>query len=61
MKKQEKWLTISTSGGIVVDQVKIQANGSLVIPVNLGKYAKGIYFIQIKTTCCNSTQRVVLQ
>jgi hypothetical protein len=60
MKKQEKWLTVSTSGGIVIDQVKIQANGNFVIPVNLGKYPKGIYFIQIKTACCNSTQRVVL-
>ncbi len=61
MRKQEKWLTVSTSGGIVIDQVKIQANGNRVIPVSLGKYPKGIYFIQIKTACCNSTQRVVLQ
>ena len=61
MRKQEKWLTVSTVAGIVIDQVKIQANGNLVIPVNLGRYPKGIYFIQIKTSCCNSTQRVVLQ
>ncbi len=61
MRKQEKWLTVSTSGGIVIDQVKIQANGNRVIPVSLGKYPTGIYFIQIKTACCNSTQRVVLQ
>lgn len=61
MRKQEKWLTVSTSGGIVIEQVKIQANGNRVIPVNLGKNPKGIYFIQIKTSCCNSTQRVVLQ
>lgn len=61
MQKQEKWLTVSTVGGIVIEQVKIQANSNLIIPVNLGKYAKGIYFIQLKTACCNSTQRVVLQ
>jgi hypothetical protein len=61
MQRQDKWLTISTSGGIVVEQVKIQANSSLIIPVNLSRYAKGIYFIQVKTSCCNSTQRIVLQ
>ena len=61
MRKQEKWLTISTSGGIVVDQLKIQANSNQLIQVMLGKYPKGIYFIQLKTNCCNSTQRVVLQ
>ena len=61
MRKQEKWLTISTSGGIVIDQVKIQANSNLIIPVAFGKYPKGIYFVQIKTSCCNSTQRIVLQ
>ena len=61
MRKQEKWLTISTSGGIVIDQVKIQANSNQIIPVMLGKFPKGIYFIQLKTNCCNSTQRIVLQ
>lgn len=61
IRKQEKWLTVSTLGGIVIEQVKIQANGSQFIPVNFGRYPKGIYFIQIKTTCCNSTQRIVLQ
>jgi len=61
MKKQEKWLTISNTAGIVTDQFKIQANSNIVITVNLAKYPKGIYFIQLKTACCNSTQRVVLQ
>lgn len=61
MRKQEKLLTVSNSAGIVIDQVKIQANGNLVIPVSLRKYPKGMYFIQIKTGCCNSTQRIVLQ
>lgn len=61
MKKQEKWLTIANTAGIVTDQFTIQANSNSVITVNLGKYPKGIYFIQLKTTCCNSTQRVVLQ
>ena len=60
IRKQEKWLTISTTGGIVVDQFKIKANSNQIIPVMLGKYPKGIYFIQLKTICCNSTQRIVL-
>ena len=61
MRTQEKWLTISNTAGIVTNQFKIQANGSNIIEVNLSKYPKGIYFIQLKTTCCNSTQRIVLQ
>jgi len=61
IKMQEKWLTISNTAGIVTDQFKIQANSSNIITVNFSNYPKGIYFIQLKTTCCNSLQRVVLQ
>lgn len=61
MKNQEKWITISNAGGIVVAHMKIPGNSNNIIPLNLGKYPKGIYFIQLKTTCCNSTQRIVLQ
>jgi|GEM_PF-672985 len=61
MKGQEKWLTISNTAGIVTDQFKIPANNSSIIMVNLYKYPRGIYFIQVKTNCCNSLQRVVLQ
>ena len=61
MKTGDKWLTISNSAGIVVDQVKLPQNSNRVIPVNLLKYPKGIYFIHLKTACCSSTQRIILQ
>ncbi len=61
MKPEVKWITISNTAGIVLDQVKIQPGNSLLIQLNFSKYPKGIYFIQLKTTCCNSTQRIVLQ
>lgn len=61
MKAGNKWITISNTAGIVVDQVKLSQNNNSIIRVNLRKYPKGIYFIHVKTTSCSSTQRVVLQ
>ncbi|MEO6254480.1 MAG: T9SS type A sorting domain-containing protein [Ferruginibacter sp.] len=61
MKPEVKWITVSNTAGIVLDQVEIQPGNSLLIQLNFSKYPKGIYFIQLKTTCCNSTQRIVLQ
>ena len=61
MKPELKWITVSNTAGIVLDHVKIQPGNSLLIQLNFSKYPKGIYFIQLKTTCCNSTQRIVLQ
>lgn len=61
MIKQEKWITISNAGGIVVSQIKIQGNSNKIISLQFSKYPKGIYFIQLKSNCCNSTHRIVLQ
>lgn len=61
MKNGEKWITISNSAGIVVDQVFIPQTNNLIIPINLNKFSKGIYFIHLKTSCCSSTQRIILQ
>ncbi|MEO6542357.1 MAG: T9SS type A sorting domain-containing protein [Ferruginibacter sp.] len=61
IRSQQKWFTLSNTGGEVLDQVKIAANSDRILILDLGKYPKGIYFIQLSSACCNSTQRIVIQ
>lgn len=61
MNAEAKVINISNSSGAMVNQVKINANSNTQITIDLSKFAKGIYFIQVKTTSINSTQRIVLQ
>ena len=61
MARESKLINISNAAGVVVDQVKLGAVSNNIISVNLDKYARGIYFIQIKTPTANSTQRIILK
>lgn len=61
MASESKIINISTAAGVVVNQVKLGAVSNNIISINLDKYARGIYFIQIKTPTANSTQRIILQ
>lgn len=61
VQNDNKVINISNVAGIVMDQIKIPANGNSTITVNLGRYPKGIYMIHIKSRLINSTQRIVLQ
>jgi hypothetical protein len=61
MRVETKVLTLSNSSGLVVAQVKYPTNSNLIIPIDMSRYARGIYFINVKTTTANSTQRIVLQ
>ena len=61
IKNEAKVITISNALGMVVSQLRLPANGNIIIPINFSKYAKGIYFIQLQTPNSNSTQRIVLQ
>lgn len=54
-------VNISNASGIVLMQLKLPAHGNSIIPIKLGQYAKGIYFIQVKTSSINSTARILLQ
>lgn len=61
IKKEAKVITISNALGMVVSQQRLPANGNHIISINFSKYAKGIYFIQLKTENNNSMQRIILQ
>lgn len=53
-------VNICNSAGAVVNQLKIAANAGSKIQIDLSKYAKGIYFIQVKTATVNSIERIIL-
>lgn len=53
-------INITNAAGVVVNQHKLAAANSNKIVVDMSRYAKGIYFVQLKTAEFNSTQRIVL-
>ena len=59
--KEIKVVTISNASGIVVQQFIPRLSNDAKIDVDLSKFPKGIYFIQLKMASFNSTQRIVLQ
>ncbi len=61
MKMEAKVINISNAAGIVVRQIRLAANGPDLFQVNMNGYAKGVYFIQVKSQSTNSTSRIVLQ
>jgi hypothetical protein len=54
-------VNICNTVGAVVNQLKIAENAGSKMQIDLSKYAKGIYFIQVKTATVNSTERIILQ
>jgi Secretion system C-terminal sorting domain len=53
-------VNICNATGAVVNQLKIAANAGSKMQIDLSKYAKGIYFVQVKTATVNSTERIIL-
>jgi Secretion system C-terminal sorting domain len=54
-------VNICNAAGAVINQLKIAANAGSKMQIDLSKYAKGIYFIQVKTATVNSTERIILK
>lgn len=61
MQQEIKVVNISNAAGIVLNQFKQGAASNQLLHLNLGRYPKGVYFIQVKSASVNSTQRIVLQ
>ena len=53
-------INITNAAGIVVNQYRFASISGNKIQIDLSRYAKGTYFIQVRTPTLNSTQRVVL-
>lgn len=53
-------INITNASGIVVNQYRVASISGNKIQIDLSRYAKGTYFIQVRTPTLNSTQRVVL-
>jgi hypothetical protein len=54
-------VNICNATGAVVNQLKIAANAGCKMQIDLSTYAKGIYFVQVKTATVNSTERIILK
>jgi len=61
IKKESKVINISNAAGVVINQIKLGETINQPISIDLGKYPKSVYFIQVKSASINSTQRVILQ
>ena len=61
MQKEAMVINISNASGIMMEQIKSQSNSTNVLMIDMKRFAKGTYFIQVKTNTTNSTQRIVLQ
>jgi hypothetical protein len=61
MKKESKVINIVNGAGIVLNQFKLGNSLNTLLQVDLSKYPKGVYFVQVKTASINSTHRIVLQ
>ncbi len=53
-------INISHTGGVVVVQYKISANGQTVRTVDLSRLPKGTYFIQVKGDQLNIVERIIV-
>ncbi len=53
-------INITNAAGIVVNQYRVASISGNKIQIDFSRYAKGTYFIQVRTPTLNSTQRVVL-
>ena len=54
-------INITNASGAVVYQLKIGSSAGTKMQIDLSRYAKGTYFIQLRTPSMNSTERIVLQ
>ena len=61
MQQEAMVINISNAEGVMMDQVKRQSNSTTLLMIDMKRFAKGTYFIQVKTNTTNSTQRIVLQ
>jgi hypothetical protein len=54
-------VNITNAAGIVINQYRVSSISGNKIQIDFSRYAKGIYFIQVRTPTLNSSQRIVLK
>lgn len=54
-------INISNTAGVVVLQQRLKPGTAQLIPIDLSRFAKGIYLIQVKSRTENSVEKIVLQ
>jgi hypothetical protein len=54
-------VNVSNTVGAIINQLRIAANAGSKMQIDLSRYAKGVYFIQVKTATINSTERIILK
>lgn len=60
-RNEPKIINITNAAGIVIDQLRLPANNNRLTEINMSRYPKGTYFVQLRTATINNTQRVILQ
>lgn len=58
---QTKSIKLFSASGALIKQMSVAANSDKYLPLDLSKYNKGVYFIQIKTSTNLSTLRIILE
>ncbi|RYE21136.1 MAG: T9SS type A sorting domain-containing protein [Sphingobacteriales bacterium] len=61
MANEVKLINVSNAAGIMIAQRRETANGPGIIHLDMSRFAKGIYFVQVTTKSSNSMHRIVLQ
>ena len=61
MQQEAMVINISNAAGVVMDQIKRQSNSTIILMIDMRRFANGTYFIHLKTNTASSTQRIVLQ
>ncbi|MEJ7611723.1 MAG: T9SS type A sorting domain-containing protein [Ferruginibacter sp.] len=54
-------INIINVSGAVVNQLRIAPSAGTNMQIDLSRYSKGTYFIQLRTATLNSTQRIILE
>lgn len=58
---QSRSIRIVNAAGVLVKEINLSANQTPLLSIDLSVFSRGIYFIQMKTSNANSTQRIVFQ
>lgn len=60
-RNEAKVINITNAAGVVIDQLRLPAANNRLTEINMSRYPKGTYFVQLRTATINNTQRIILQ
>ena len=61
LQQEQVVVNIMNASGVVMNQFKLDNPGSSVFRIDMSRYAKGAYIIQVKSHTLNSADKIILQ